>query len=76
MLVDFQIHFVKANGQARPKVFKLKTVALAPQETVTLGKAVSLADLTTRRHYPGHHAVEVVINGIAQPLGGFELVGA
>ena len=74
VLVDFQIHFVKANGQARPKVFKLKTVELAPQETVTLRKTVSLADLTTRRHYPGKHAVEVVLNGIAQPLGGFELV--
>jgi len=74
VLVDFQIHFVKASGQARPKVFKLKTVELAPHETVTLGKTVSLADLTTRKHYPGHHAVDAVINGVAQPLGWFQLV--
>lgn len=30
LLVDFRIHFVKANGKASPKVFKLKTVELAP----------------------------------------------
>jgi 3-methyladenine DNA glycosylase AlkC len=74
VLVDFRIHFVKASGQARPKVFKLKTVDLAPQETVTLSKTVSLADLTTRKHYPGTHAVDVIINGVAEPLGRFELV--
>jgi hypothetical protein len=74
VLVDFRIHFVKASGQARPKVFKLKTVDLAPQETVTLSKTVSLADLTTRKHYPGTHTVDVVINGVAEPLGRFELV--
>ena len=75
VLVDFAIHFVKANGKARPKVFKLKTIQLAPGETVTLGKRVSLAEMTTRKHYPGRHRVEVLLNGRARPLGHFELAG-
>ena len=74
LLVDFRIHFVKANGKASPKVFKLKTVELAPREIVRLGKSVSLKDMTTRKHYSGTHRVEVVLNGRAQMLGSFELI--
>ncbi|MFZ4285521.1 DNA alkylation repair protein [Variovorax sp. HJSM1_2] len=74
VLVDFAIHYIKANGQARPKVFKLKTLELQPHETVRLGKRVSLAEMTTRKHYPGSHCVEVLLNGQAQALGSFELL--
>jgi hypothetical protein len=55
-------------------VFKLANVTLAPRESVALRKTVSLADLTTRRHYPGRHAVALQLNGAAEPLGTFTLV--
>lgn len=73
VLVDFQVHYVKANGQTRAKVFKLKTLELAPGQTVGLSKTLSLAHMTTRQHYPGLHKVDVILNGQAQPLGEFEL---
>ena len=76
LLVDFRIHFVKASGDSSPKVFKLKTVELAPGETVQLSKKVSLAELSTRRHYPGKHHVEALINGVVEPLGSFALAAA
>ena len=76
LLVDFRVHFMKANGKPSPKVFKLKVVELAPRETVQLGKTISLAEMTTRKHYPGAHLVEIVLNGHTQPLGKFELVRA
>lgn len=74
LLVDFQIHFVKANGKTNPKVFKLKSVDLAPQASITMAKRISVANLTTRKHYPGTHAVDVIVNGVAQPLGSFEIL--
>jgi 3-methyladenine DNA glycosylase AlkC len=74
VLVDFRVHFVKANGKTSPKAFKLKTIELAPKETIPLGKTISLTEMTTRKHYPGTHRVEVVLNGTADPLGSFELV--
>lgn len=74
LLVDFQIYFVKASGKSSPKVFKLKTVSLAPHETITLRKKVSLAEMSTRKHYPGLHQVEVLVNGQAQELGAFQLL--
>jgi hypothetical protein len=73
ILVDFRIHFIKANGKSSPKVFKLKTIDLSPQETVLMRKSVSLAEMTTRKHYAGTHNVDVALNGRTEPLGAFEL---
>jgi 3-methyladenine DNA glycosylase AlkC len=73
LLVDFAVHFVKANGSARPKVFKLTTLSLEPGETVDFAKALRLDDLTTRKHYPGRHKVEAMVNGMAMVVGTFEL---
>jgi 3-methyladenine DNA glycosylase AlkC len=73
VLVDFALHYVKANGQTRPKVFKLKTLDLAPRETQRVGKQISLAEMTTRKHYPGLHRVDALLNGRAEALGSFEL---
>lgn len=76
LLVDYAVHFVKANGQIRPKVFKLRKLTLEPTARVELGGTVSFADLTTRRHYPGRHRIEVLVNGIAHPLADFEVDAA
>lgn len=74
VLVDFRIHYVKASGNTSPKVFKLKAITLAPNETMQMQKKVSLAEMTTRKHYPGQHAVELLLNGSVMPLGSFELL--
>lgn len=73
VMADFEIYFVKANGKNRPKVFKIRALTLAPGERVSLGKKVSLAEMTTRKHYPGEHRIGVLLNGTRQPLGSFEL---
>jgi 3-methyladenine DNA glycosylase AlkC len=73
-MVDFRIHFVKANGSSSAKVFKLKALELKAGQKVHLQKKVSLADLTTRRHYPGSHIVEAQVNGSLWELGSFELL--
>jgi hypothetical protein len=74
VLVDFQIHYVKASGQNKAKVFKLKTIELAAGQSVALGKKITLAELTTRKHYPGVHKVDALINGRVIPLGSFQLL--
>jgi 3-methyladenine DNA glycosylase AlkC len=73
LLVDYAVHFVKANGQTRPKVFKLRKLALGPGERAELAGTVSFADMTTRRHHPGRHRLELLVNGIAHPLAEFEV---
>jgi 3-methyladenine DNA glycosylase AlkC len=73
ILVDVRVYFVKANGQSAPKVFKLASLALAGGERASVRKTLSLAQQTTRRHYPGPHRVELVLNGRPQRLGVFDL---
>ena len=73
VLVDFRVHFIKANGQASPKVFKLTALTLAAGETKRLSKSISLAVHTTRKPFPGRHAVDVLLNGVTTPLGTFEV---
>jgi 3-methyladenine DNA glycosylase AlkC len=73
VLADLRVHFVKASGRSSPKVFKLKTMDLAPGESARLGKTIVLRDLTTRKHHPGDHEVEALLNGRALPLGRFSL---
>jgi 3-methyladenine DNA glycosylase AlkC len=72
VLVDLLVHFVKARGTTA-KTFKLRAVALAPGERAIFAKRIGLAQLTTRRHYPGLHRVEVLLNGKRAPLGEFRL---
>jgi 3-methyladenine DNA glycosylase AlkC len=76
LLVDVAVHFVKANGKAVPKRFKLKRVALPPRGQVELHKRISLAVHTTRTPRPGTHAVDVVVNGQAFRSGSFEVLAA
>tara|TARA_R110002153_G_scaffold250008_1_gene406606 strand:+ start:20950 stop:22062 length:1113 start_codon:yes stop_codon:yes gene_type:complete len=73
LMVDFSIHFIKANGKANPKVFKLKAVELEPNESLKFSKKVSLKPMTTRTLYTGLHKVEVIINGQNTLIGEFEL---
>lgn len=71
VLADLRVHYMKANGKTAPKVFKLKTVELAGKAAQAFTKKLSLAELTTRRHYPGLHGVEVLLNGRAVKIGDF-----
>lgn len=74
VLVDFCVHYIKANDQPRPKVFKLKTVDLAAGDTLRLTKRLSLAEMSTRKHYLGIHRVELLLNGEPHVFGTFELM--
>jgi 3-methyladenine DNA glycosylase AlkC len=75
LLVDLRVHFVKANGRPSPKVFKLKELDLAPHASAELTKTISLAQHTTRTHYPGPHRIEVVVNGRVSAAHVFDVVG-
>ncbi len=74
LLVDFVMHFVKANGSTAPKVFKLKRLRLDAGESATIEKRMAIRPISTRRYYPGRQRLEIQVNG--RILGGadFELV--
>lgn len=65
LMIDYAVHFMKANGQQNAKVFKLKSLELAPGELVVLEKTHRFVRLSTRRYYAGEHKIEVKINGLS-----------
>lgn len=76
LLVDIAVHFVKANGKAAPKVFKLKRVSLPPRGELELATRISLAVHTTRKPHPGNHDVDVIVNGAPSRVGSFRVIAA
>ncbi len=73
LVVDYAIHYVKKNGESSRKVFKLRTLELAAGAELVLEKAQTISDFTTRVHYPGRHAVELLVNGLTVAQSHFEL---
>lgn len=73
-VVDYCVHFVKANGETSPKVFKIATIELDPNESRAVSRKRSLLQRTTRTHYSGIHRIDALINGMPHPIGAFTLV--
>lgn len=60
--LEYVVHYVKANGKTSPKVFQIREAELAPG-THRIRKKHAFADVSVRKHYPGVHSIEVVVNG-------------
>jgi 3-methyladenine DNA glycosylase AlkC len=63
LVIDLIVHYVKAKGGTSPKVFKGWTIDLAPGEKRELRKALSMRDVSIRRHFAGRHRVAIQVNG-------------
>jgi 3-methyladenine DNA glycosylase AlkC len=76
LVIDYVIHYRKANGQSAPKVFKLSVKTLVPGERVVVQKRHSFKPISTRKHYVGPHGVEIQVNGARSESVAFEVVGS
>ncbi len=72
-IIDYAIHFVKANGKRAPKVFKWKTGTLKSGAT-SASKRHAIKPITTRKYYSGEHRLEIIINGKVVASKTFELM--
>lgn len=60
--LEYIVHFVKANGKTSPKVFQISEKEFKPGKHIVKFKH-DFQERTTRKHYPGTHKLEIVING-------------
>ncbi|NKB54039.1 MAG: DNA alkylation repair protein [Rhizobiaceae bacterium] len=74
LVVDFAIHYQRANGQLSPKVYKWKALDLKAGQSLSMAKKQSIRQITTRVFYAGTHGLEIQINGEKVAEGSFELV--
>jgi 3-methyladenine DNA glycosylase AlkC len=63
LMIDYVVHLMRANGKQTAKVFKLTKRTLQPGQVLQITRQHSFAPVTTRKYYPGEHAIEPKING-------------
>jgi len=71
--VEYIVYFVKARGQLSPKIFQYSERVFAPG-VHSLKKKHSIADQSTRKHYPGRHQIAIITNGEEKARISFEVV--
>lgn len=73
LALNYVLYFKKANGQNKPKVFRLPTKTIAPKEKLLIEKTHKLRDFRNQTFYSGTQYVELVVNGKASARTAFEL---
>lgn len=63
--LEYIFHFVKSLGKTSPKVFQMKEIEMEPG-LHSIVKKHSFKNLSTRKHYPGEHKLEIVVNGVVK----------
>ena len=63
IVIDYEIHYVKANGKLQAKTFKINKKDL-DGEIISISKKHSFKEMSTRKHYPGKHLLKIKINGV------------
>ena len=72
LVIDYIVHYRKANGTLAPKVFKLATRSVEPGEAIAIAARRPFVPITTRTYHPGPHALEIQVNGQGFGRASFE----
>jgi 3-methyladenine DNA glycosylase AlkC len=71
--LEYKIGYRKKSGQLNYKVFQLSNKVWTGQ-TMKFERRQSFIDLTTRKHYPGQHHLQIMLNGHCYAESFFELI--
>ncbi len=71
--LEYIVHFVKANGKTSPKVFQISEKEYESGSHKIKFKH-DFQERTTRKHYPGMHRFEIVVNGDVKSESNIELL--
>jgi len=71
--LEYGIDYVKANAKRNRKIFQISEFTLKEGERKLYTKTHALADVSTRKHYPGLHSVTLIVNGVDRGTLDFEL---
>jgi 3-methyladenine DNA glycosylase AlkC len=61
--IELAVSYPRSTGKYYRKLFKLSEKIVTGGAYVKGGRSFSFADLSTRRHYPGHHPFALIVNG-------------
>ena len=71
--LEYGVDFVRLNGKRNRKIFQISEIQLKENEQKAYLKKHSFAEISTRKYYPGTHAITLIANGEEQGRLEFEL---
>lgn len=74
LVVNYIVHFLKANGRRTEKVFRLPEKRLPPHSEISIERTHAFRPYRNQRFYDGTHLLEIEINGERRFGTEFELV--
>ena len=63
MRLEYGVDYMKSNGKQSRKIFQISESAVEKGLTKNYTKKHSFADVSTRKHYLGAHAITLIVNG-------------
>ncbi len=73
IILDHEVHLLRANNKHNIKCFKGKSIELLPSEKKKLSFNIPLKPVTTRTYYSGKHFWNIKVNGISEDKLSFTL---
>lgn len=61
--LEYAVYYKRLNGQSSKKVFKISERDYQANEIAVINRKQSFKIITTRKFYPGHHQLSVILNG-------------
>jgi len=72
--LEHRMYFKRLNKEMGTKVFQISQKEILPSQEVQFSRSYSFNAITTRKYYPGLHAIELIVNGIGCNYTSFELL--
>lgn len=66
IILDHEVHLLRANNKHNVKCFKGKKIELLPSEQKKLSFKIPLKPVTTRTYYSGKHFWNIKVNGVSE----------
>ncbi len=72
--IEYAIYYLTSTGKISKKVFQITEKEFRAGEKISFARKQRFTDFTTRKHYPGGHKLEIIVNGVAKAIIGFQLI--
>ena len=66
---------MKSSGKQNRKIFQISEISMKANQQKAYTKSHALADVSVRKHYPGVHAITLIVNGAERGTLSFEVKG-
>ena len=71
--IEYAIYYLTSTGKKTKKVFQIKEKQFQAGQKISFKRKQRFTDFTTRKHFPGKHKLEIIVNGTPKANLNFQL---